>query len=333
MNALVTTGRGDAVVRDWPAPEPRGDEVVVRPLLVGMCGTDLELVDGSIDPAYVRYPLVLGHEWVGQLVNDVEGVGVAGRRVVVEGIVPCGECAACRRGATNLCATYDEIGFTRPGAMSDLVTAPRSLIHPLDDAVALGDAVLAEPMAVVWRALTRLPLRAGLSVAVIGDGTIALLAAYLVATLSPANVTIVGRREAQRPLAQRTGATDFVLEAPAARFDLVIEAAGTVASVRTAIERCARGGTVILLGLPPHGSRVEIAPDDLVNNDVIVQASFSYTRDAFADVVKHLNAQQWQPSFLLTHRYPLAHAEAAVAALRTSESDAARGKVVVDVGP
>ncbi|MGC8511225.1 MAG: zinc-dependent alcohol dehydrogenase [Acidimicrobiales bacterium] len=333
MNALVTTGRGDAVVRDWAAPTPHADEIAVRPLLAGMCGTDLELIDGSIDPAYVQYPLVLGHEWVGQLVSDVEGTGMAGRRVVVEGIIPCGECAACRRGATNLCATYDEIGFTRPGAIAELITAPRALIHPLDDAVTLEDAVLAEPMAVVWRALQRLPLRDGLSVAVIGDGTIALLAAYLATTLSPADVTIVGRREAQRPLAQRTGATNFVLETPTTHFDLVIEAAGTVASVRTALECCARGGSVILLGLPPHGSRVEVSPADLVNNDVIVQASFSYTRDAFADVVQHLNAQQWQPSFLLTHRYPLASAAAAVAALRRNDPDAPRGKVVVDITP
>lgn len=333
MKALVTTGHGDADVRDWPSPTAHGDQVAVRPLLVGMCGTDLELIDGSIDPAYVRYPLVLGHEWVGQLVNDVEGVGVAGRRVVVEGIIPCGECPACRRGATNLCATYDEIGFTRPGAMAELITAPRSLVHQLDDAVALEDAVLAEPMAVVWRALTRLPLRENLSVAVIGDGTIALLAAYLAATLAPADVTIVGRREAQRTLAKRTGATNFVLEAPATRFDLVIEAAGTVASVHTAIEHCARGGSVILLGLPPHGSGVEIAPDELVNNDVIVQGSFSYTRDAFADVVAHLNARQWQPSFLLTHRYSLDSTQAAVAALRTNELDVVRGKVVVEIAP
>ncbi len=331
MKALVTNGQRDAAVRDWPTPIPLPDEVVVRPLLVGMCGTDVELIDGSVDPAYAHYPLVLGHEWVGQLVSDVNEIGVAGCRVVVEGIVPCGKCAACQRGATNLCSTYDEIGFTRPGAMAELVAAPRSLVHPIDDAVALDDAVLVEPMAVVWRALTRLPLRNGLSVAVIGDGTIALLAAYLVSALSPADVTIVGQREAQRALARRTGAANFTLDTPTARFDLVIEAAGTVASVRTALDRCARGGTVILLGLPPHGSRVEIAPDDLVNNDIIVQASFSYTRDAFADVVHHLNTRQWQPSFLLTHHYPLASADAAVAALRTGDLGSPRGKVVVDL--
>jgi threonine dehydrogenase-like Zn-dependent dehydrogenase len=91
------------------------------------------------------------------------------------------------------------------------------------------------------------------------------------------------------------------------------------------------------IGAPPrpasHGSRVDFAPDDLVNNDVIIAASFSYTRDAFADVVHHLNTRQWQPSFLLTHRYPLASAPAVVAARRTSEPDAPRGKVVVEVAP
>ena len=92
------------------------DEVLISPLLAGVCGTDLELIDGSVDPAYVRYPLVLGHEWVGQILDDLPGVASRAERVVVEGIGPCGDCSECRIGATNLCTTYNEIGFTRPGA-------------------------------------------------------------------------------------------------------------------------------------------------------------------------------------------------------------------------
>ena len=91
-----------------------------------MCATDLELIDGTIDPAYVRYPLVLGHEWVGTLEGDSDA-GPEGTPVVVEGIIPCGECDECQRGATNLCVTYDEIGFTRAGRRWPSVSAfPRT---------------------------------------------------------------------------------------------------------------------------------------------------------------------------------------------------------------
>ncbi len=115
-----------------------------------------------------------------------------------KGVIPCGECPGCARGDTNLCETYDEIGFTHPGAIAELISVPATLVHRLDSTVSLEDAVLVEPMAVVWRALTRFALREGLRVAIVGDGTIALLATHLVRLFSPSHVSVVGRREEQR---------------------------------------------------------------------------------------------------------------------------------------
>jgi threonine dehydrogenase-like Zn-dependent dehydrogenase len=332
VKALVVREPGDVALREWPDPVAVDGEVLIAPLVGGVCGTDLELIDGSIDTAYVRYPLVLGHEWVGRLDVDVANVGTAGTHVVVEGIVPCGVCAACVRGATNLCEVYDEIGFTRPGALSEHVSVPLGLVHALASNVVLDDAVLVEPMAVVWRALTRVPLRPGLRVAVVGDGTIALLAAHLVRLFEPTHVVVIGRRVEQRELAMSAGVDEFYTDAPTASFDLVIEAAGVGSAVASAIELCARGGMVILLGLPPHGTTVALAPDDLVNNDLIIQGSFSYTRRAFADVVGRVNAGELRPSFLITHRYELDDALSAVDALRGNvAAGEPRGKVVIDL--
>lgn len=331
MKAVVVTTDHDLVVREWQEPTPGPGEVLVTPLLVGLCGTDLELVDATIDPAYVRYPLVLGHEWVGRLKSAHATLGPAGTNVVVEGIVFCGKCDECRRGDTNRCAIYDEIGFTRPGALANVISVPEDLVHPLGDDVAIDNAVLTEPMAVVWRALTRLPLREGLKVAVIGDGTIALLSAHMVQLFQPATTTVFGRREEQRDLALEAGATAFATTAPTTQFDLVIEASGSVDGVTTALEHCARGGMVILLGLPPHGSVVAFGPDDLVNNDLIIQASFSYTRKSFTDVVRRVNALELRPGFLLTHRYAFDDAVDAIEALRSTTTQAPRGKVVVEV--
>ena len=330
MRAFVVTEPGLSAVREWSDPTASSDEVLVRPLLAGMCGTDLELIDGTIDPAYVKYPIVLGHEWVGALEGD-SAAGRDGAHVVVEGVIPCGQCPECLRGDSNLCSTYDEIGFTRPGAIAERISVPTTLVHRLGDDVELDHSVLVEPMAVVWRALTRLPLRPRLRVAIVGDGTIALLAAHLVCLFDPSRVTVIGRRDEQRELALRAGADEFLTETPASTFDLVIEAAGNAAAVTSALGLCARGAMVILLGLPPHGTRVEIGPDDLVNNDVIIQASFSYTREAFADVVTRLNAKELRPSFLITHRFTLEDAANAVDALRGGADGEPRGKVVVEI--
>ena len=319
MKSFVVREPGDVAFREWLEPSDVEGEVLVT-------------IDGTIDLAYVRHPLVLGHEWVGHLEANVVDVGPVGTRVVVEGVIPCGVCDACVRGASNLCEVYDEIGFTRPGALAEHVSVPIGLVHRLGDDVALDDAVLIEPMAVVWRALTRVPLRRGLRVGIVGDGTIALLAALLVRLFEPASTTVIGRRDEQRELVMSAGADQFVVETPQASFDLVIEAAGSGAAVASAIELCARGGMVILLGLPPHGTTVALAPGDIVNNDVIIQGSFSYTRSAFADVVSRVNSGDLRPSFLITHRFALDDAAAAVDALRgavaTSEP---RGKVVIDL--
>jgi threonine dehydrogenase-like Zn-dependent dehydrogenase len=187
---------------------------------------------------------------------------------------------------------------------------------------------------VVWRALTRIPLRTGLSVAIVGDGTIALLAAHLIRRMNPSSVVVVGLREAQRDLAMKAGADTFVTEVPEQHFDVVIEAAGTGPAARTAISLAARGAMVILLGLPAHGTTIEISPEDFVNNDQILQGSFGYTRSAWAQVVEKVNAGELKPSFLITHRFSLDEAEQAIAALRGEVGEnEPRGKVAIAVTP
>jgi len=256
-------------------------------------------------------------------------VASLGDRVVV-GIIPCGDCSECRIGATNLCTTYEEIGFTRPGAIAERIAVPKRLVHRIDESVNVDDAVLVEPMAVVWRALTRFGLRENLNVVIVGDGTIALLAAHLVRRFGPARVVVAGRRAAQSSLAKATGADEFVTDVPDGSFDLVIEAAGTGASVSTAIALAARGAMVILLGLPAHGTVIDLAPDDLVNNVIVIQGSFGYTRRSFTEVVEQVNAGNRTPSFVITHRYSIEQTESAIGALRGDVADdEPRGKVVI----
>ncbi len=330
MRALLVAAPGNVEVTDIAAPIPADDEVLVAPLISGLCGTDLELIDGSIDPLYARYPLVLGHEWAGELLGDVEGIAKAGDHVVVEGIIACGTCFECQSHNSNRCTIYDEIGFTRAGGIAERIAVPARLVHRLETDVDTEDALLIEPMAVVWRALTRIPLSAGRSVAVVGDGTVALLAAHLVQLFDPSSTTMIGCRPAQERLAREAGASTFLTDTPGERFDLVIEAAGTGPAACSALSLVARGGIVVLLGLPAHGTTIQIAPGDLVNNDIILHGSFSYTRDAWADVVRHVNARQLTPSFLITHRFGLEKATDAIATLDGSrDRDSPRGKVAI----
>jgi len=326
--ALVVTEPGQVVLSTRPVPAAAPGQTLVRPDLVGLCGTDLEIIGGQVDPAYIRYPVGLGHEWTGIAAGDSP---LAGTRVVVEGIVACGRCQRCARGETNLCQTYDEFGFTRDGAAADVVAVPSGLVHAIAPAVAADDAVLTEPAAVVYRGLARAQAAPGARALVIGDGTIALLAVYLLRLWSPAEVVLLGRRAAQAQLAVTAGAARFETSPDAAGsgYDLVVEAAGSVQAAATAVAAARRGGTVLLLGLPPHGETVALAVDDVVNNDLALLGSFSYTAAAWHDVVGLLNSGLIRPGFLITHRFTLADWEQAIACLRGG--DGQRGKVVLQI--
>src|SRR3989475_6221168 len=205
--ALVIEEPGTIGIRERPALEPGPGEIVIRPAYCGVCGTDLELLRGEVDPAFVRYPLTLGHEWSGTVESVGDGVESVepGDRCVAECIVPCGGCAFCEAGATNVCEVYDELGFTREGGASDQVLVPARLVHRLEPGTSLLDAALLEPASVVLRALEKAAPKSADRVLVVGDRTIGLLAAYLVGLWSPAAVTMIGQRQEQARLAGSVG--------------------------------------------------------------------------------------------------------------------------------
>ena len=329
--ALVIGQPGSAAVVEREELRPGPGEVVLRPAYCGLCGTDLDLLAGRVDSAFVRYPLTIGHEWSGRVEAVGEGVtGLApGDACVSEGIVPCGICASCRSGATNVCEVYDEVGFTREGGAADQIVVPARLVHTLDDSVSLLDAAVVEPSAVVLTGLDKIEAEPGLRIVVIGDGTIALLAVLLLQLRAPAELVVAGRRAEQEQLALELGATRFTLAAPPAGFDLAIEAAGSTEAVSAAVGAVRRGGTILQLGLPPAGSTLELPGDVLVNNDLTLAASFGYTSAAWRRVVALLNDGTLRPGRLVTHRFALADFEHAFAEL--AEPTGRRGKVVLEI--
>jgi threonine dehydrogenase-like Zn-dependent dehydrogenase len=329
--ALVVERPGSIAVAERDELHPGAGEVVLRPAYCGLCGTDLELLRGEVDPDFVRYPLTLGHEWSGTV--EAIGPGVAGivpgQRCVAEGIIPCGHCASCRVGATNVCDVYDEVGFTREGAAGDQILVPARIVHVLDEAVPLLDAALVEPSAVVLTGLEKAGLRPGLRVLVVGDGTIGLLAVMLAALWSPAELVVAGRRAEQEEPARALGATGFTVGDPPGGFDLAIEAAGAPEAVAAAVGALRRGGTALVLGLAPTGSVLQLPADLIVNNDLTIAASFGYTSAAWTRVVALLNAGRYRPGRLVTHTFGLDDFELAFAELAAPSG--ARGKIVLQV--
>ncbi|TFV85045.1 zinc-binding alcohol dehydrogenase [Microbacterium sp. dk485] len=266
MAALVFTAPGVAQWREVGIPEAREGHVLVRVERVGICGTDLALLDGSmgyLESGLTRYPLRPGHEWCGTVAaveGDVAGIAV-GDRVVGEPFLSCGRCALCRAGRRDQCPHRDEIGVRgdAPGTAAQYVAVPAENLAVVPAGLDPSTAVLAEPLVTVLHALSAVRLEAGESLGVIGAGTLGMLAAQ-VARAAGAAVTVYSRGDrAER--AQACGAA-FVRSADAAadRHDAVIEASGGEGTVGLAVRLARPAGRVTLVGVPGSPEPLDAMP-------------------------------------------------------------------------
>ncbi len=299
-------------LREIEAPVCGPGDVVVRSRVAGVCRTDLEVVRGELDPRWVRYPCVPGHEWSGEVAEVGAGVtGLAvGDRVVCEGIIPCGECRRCLAGDTNLCENYDQLGFTRVGGYGELVQAPARVVHRLPEHVSFEAGVLVEPASVVLRALERGRLAARERVGVVGVGTLGSLAIVLARLAGPTRIVAYGIREQELELALRLGADealDVSADEPSIEgLDLVMETAGAVPAVELSTRLAREGGRVVLLGIAGEGKTLATLPaDHIALRDLELIGSVSYTSAVWARVVSLLAERKVDLSPIVTHRFPL----------------------------
>src|SRR5213595_2618291 len=237
VKAAVLRGPRDLRVESSRAPEIQADAALVRVAVAGLCGTDYRIWSGDRP---VAYPRVMGHEFVGRV--EAVGPGVTrvapGDRVAVEPNYSCGTCPLCREGNRNLCLARTAVGIDVDGCFAELVRVPSRCCWPAPAGVADEDLVLTEPLAVAVRAVGRADVRSGETVAVVGAGTIGLLAVQ-VARGHGARILVVSRTARRFALARDLGAEathtveDGPLDARARAFsgregvDCVIETAGT----------------------------------------------------------------------------------------------------------
>ncbi|GAA1902010.1 alcohol dehydrogenase catalytic domain-containing protein [Streptomyces sodiiphilus] len=314
--------------------EPGPGEVRIAVHAAGLCASDREVFAGTRAEGYVRYPVVPGHEWSGTVEATGPGVDPAltGRRCTGEGFRACRCCDRCRAGQTSLCtAGYEETGFTRPGAFADHLLLPAHLLHLLPDDADLTAAALLEPAAVTAAAVLAAAPLAGERVAVVGAGTLGLLAVQLLAAHSPAELVAVDPRERPLRQARAMGASRACDPAAATglrgRFDLVVETAGAPDSAHDACLLARRGGRVVLTGMPAPGAR-GIDPVHLSVSQLTVTSVFGAPPAAWAYAVRAFATGLLRPAPLVTHRIPLTSFGEAIELVGSGDPDV--GKVLLE---
>ena len=327
MNAAVLRSPRSLTVGPSATPEIGPEDVLVRVALAGLCGTDYRIWSGDRP---VAYPLILGHEFVGRI--EAVGAGVArgriGERVVAEPNYSCGRCPLCLEGNRNLCPRRTAIGIDVDGAFADLARLPATCCWPVADSVSDEQAVMTEPLAVVVRGVNRGTPKWGETAAVVGAGTLGLLALQVLRAAGT-RVLVVSRSARRFDLARDLGAdethlvADGPLEAVARRVsgregvDLVVETAGTAEAVNHALALVRPGGRVVLTGLPHEPTTLSFFP--VVRHEITIVGSMIYQGE-FPEALRLLEQGRVRTAPLLTHRFDLAALDAAFAAHRAPES-------------
>jgi threonine dehydrogenase-like Zn-dependent dehydrogenase len=242
MRALRVGEHGTRVA-EVPVPAAAG-EALVRVTLSGICNTDLEIARG-----YAGFRGTLGHEFVG-VVDDPGGGPIArGERVVGEINAGCGTCALCAAGDSRHCPTRTVLGIVgRDGSHADLLALPARNLLRVPAGIRDEDAVFVEPLAAACGVLERCPMQPGTRVAVIGDGKLGLLCAFVLAAEGFAPL-LVGKHASKLAIARARDIETAAIDEARSRgrvFDVVVEASGGASGFALALDLLRPQGRLVL---------------------------------------------------------------------------------------
>jgi len=275
MQALVLTADG-LQIADTPLPPLMPGDVRIEVRSVGICGTDIAIWKGDYE---VPLPIVLGHEIAGAVHESSVPELVPGTTVTTEIDLSCGRCWYCRTGARHHCADKDILGITRDGGLSEFISVPADLVHPLPAGVDVASATFTEPLASAIKTVSDSPAEEGEPVLIIGSGKIALLLAQ-VYDASGADVHILGRNRWQLGLARQLGllsnmdinSDDWKKKILAATHGvgprIVVEATGNTSGIAMALDIVRNGGIVNLKSM--HGLDYQLNPTAIVNKELTI---------------------------------------------------------------
>ena len=307
MKAAVVVTPGTIAVEQVPDPTPGPSDVVVRPAAVGICGTDLHIMDGEFAPAF---PIVPGHEFAGEIVevgSAVTGYAV-GDQVAVDPSLYCGHCYYCKRARGNQCENWGAIGVTVSGGAAEYVAAPMANLFKLPAHLAARDAALIEPLSCAVRGFDVLPRAMATSYLIYGSGTMGLMMLELAKRAGAESVSIVDLNPQRLETAKQLGCSAAVtsadkIEAPRG-FDVVIDCTGVAAAIRDGLARVGRGGTFLQFGVAGYDARVEIEPYEIYRREITVTGSMAVLH-SFDRAGEMLAAGVLDPAIFVSDRFPL----------------------------
>lgn len=341
MKALVKDVAGPGFrLADVPIPAIRDDEVLIRVRCAGVCGTDVHIHEWD-DWAKGRCkpPFIVGHEFagdvaqVGALVTDVK----EGDRVTAEGHIVDGRCLLCRTGNAHVCPYTRIIGVDRDGCFAEYISMPATNVWHLDDDISYEVGGIHDPMGNAFHTALTADIP-GATVLITGCGPIGLFAVGICRAAGASRVIASDVNPRRLELAKRMGAHETVRPEQAEAVvkqhtdelgvDVVLEMSGVPAAIHQAFALVRVGGRVQMLGIPAKPMDVNFASEVIFKGITIYGVVGRRMYDTWHQMTRFLRSGEFDPSPVITHRFPLEGAEEAIAAIRSGDA----GKVVFEIG-
>jgi len=341
MKALVKSRAEPGLwLEDVPEPHPGINDVKIRVLKTGICGTDLHIHDWDAwAQKTIPVPLVIGHEFVGEIAEVGSNVSDfhPGDLVSGEGHVVCGRCRNCLAGRRHLCAHTQGVGVNRPGAFAEYIVLPMTNVWRHAPDVPTDVAAIFDPLGNAVHTALAFPVL-GEDVLVTGAGPIGIMAAAVARHAGARHVVITDPNPDRRALAQKAANITLAVdtrETPLQQvqqqlgmsegFDIGLEMSGNPHALREMIANMSHGGKVAMLGIP---SPTEMSIDwhHVIFNQLTLRGV--YGREMYETWYKMTVMLQsgLKIDQIITHRYPWRDFEQGFQAMRTGSS----GKVILD---
>ncbi|MGH9517359.1 MAG: zinc-dependent dehydrogenase [Terriglobales bacterium] len=347
MTAAVYRGKQDVRLETVPVPQIGRGEMLMKVDTCGICGTDLKKIATGSHSA----PRIFGHETAGTIAATGEGVNQlsVGDRVMAFHHIPCGECYYCRHKTFAQCETYKKVGCTAGfepsgGGFAEYVRVMDWIVEkgtvPIPDDVSFEQAAFVEPVNTCMKGIERLALEADETVLVIGQGPIGIILSVL-AKRARARVITSDLYEQRLTISKGFGlenainssSTDVVSEAHRQTerrgVDVAILAVGSNSLIRTAMDAVRPGGRVLLFAQTQHGE-AGFDPAAVCVEEKTLIGSYSASVDLQAESVRFVMGQEMALEKLISHRFPLSDAVAALELAAHPQPDSM--KIVIQPG-
>ena len=253
MKAAVLYGNEDMRYEECPMPELKPDNVMVKVMATGICGSDIPRV---LHGKAHRYPIVLGHEFSGEVVETGENAKgfEIGQRVSGAPLVPCMKCRDCQKGDYALCKNYTFIGSRIQGSFAEYVSLPAINAVKFDDSISFEQGAFFEPCTVALHGLMANDFKGGGETAILGGGTIGIFTMQWAKIFGAKSVTVFDISDERLSLAKKFGADHTVNpktgEPEKNKYDFIFETAGAADTMRAAFELAANKAHICFIGTP-----------------------------------------------------------------------------------